>query len=104
MANHISIHAPVKGATKSNKGDIFRNSHFNPRPREGSDHVLRVIFEKVIISIHAPVKGATALISLIILSRSISIHAPVKGATGIYVRVEEWDDILIHAPVKGATF
>ena len=58
----ISIHAPVKGATKYFGIVVDRPPHFNPRTREGCDlsppllslHLLQ-------ISIHAPVKGATYL-------------------------------------------
>ena len=55
----ISIHAPVKGATKYDCGD-------------GREHN---------ISIHAPVKGATAVTVQVPAAVGISIHAPVKGAT-----------------------
>ena len=61
-SNVISIHAPVKGATRI---------------------VLRAFMLKEIISIHAPVKGATRALGRNGLhGQSISIHAPVKGATG----------------------
>ena len=57
--NAISIHAPVKGATKDG-----------------------VTYELVrTISIHAPVKGATLKNSVDLYDFNISIHAPVKGAT-----------------------
>ena len=56
---HISIHAPVKGATV----------------RASQSAVLSFI------SIHAPVKGATADPTTIATTAAISIHAPVKGAT-----------------------
>ena len=56
----ISIHAPVKGATR----------------------VLRVSGQSNLISIHAPVKGATPFPWFGgDDTRAISIHAPVKGAT-----------------------
>ncbi len=57
----VSIHAPVKGATRLLLAGIGSFRSFNPRPREGGD-ILRpriIMFAKV--SIHAPVKGATAL-------------------------------------------
>ena len=57
--HHISIHAPVKGATDS-----------RPAARAGPD-----------ISIHAPVKGATVWDRIEADVPPISIHAPVKGAT-----------------------
>ena len=55
----ISIHAPVKGATKKDKQN----------------------FVQEVISIHAPVKGATAASRACLTIPKISIHAPVKGAT-----------------------
>ena len=33
----ISIHAPVKGATRLLRGPVRADRHFNPRSREGSD-------------------------------------------------------------------
>jgi len=55
----VSIHAPVKGATKV------------------------VIVQKQVsrVSIHAPVKGATVLKEDGVKLLIVSIHAPVKGAT-----------------------
>ena len=38
----ISIHAPVKGATGPLCGTSVRRYHFNPRSREGSDSLLMV--------------------------------------------------------------
>ena len=55
----ISIHAPVKGATR----------------RSLREH------DGVHISIHAPVKGATTGPQGPAGKDGISIHAPVKGAT-----------------------
>ena len=56
---HISIHAPVKGATRGFQDvNIFWG-----------------------ISIHAPVKGATTEETKTDQPAEISIHAPVKGAT-----------------------
>ena len=61
--SEISIHAPVKGATRIILSD-------------GSTAG---------ISIHAPVKGATVSVYAACLDLWISIHAPVKGATGLHV-------------------
>ena len=58
-SKHISIHAPVKGATRRSK----TNGNYNA------------------ISIHAPVKGATCWLAALATTTTISIHAPVKGAT-----------------------
>ena len=78
----ISIHAPARGATISNKDLICKDCkfqstpprggrrlrirhvlavyHFNPRPREGGDHITWEQALKLYnISIHAPARGAT---------------------------------------------
>ena len=39
----ISIHAPVKGATRICSGVMPRAAYFNPRSREGSDMIWRVL-------------------------------------------------------------
>ena len=57
--SNISIHAPVKGATRNRHGQRQNET----------------------ISIHAPVKGATSHQHAQQIPRIISIHAPVKGAT-----------------------
>ncbi len=56
----ISIHAPVKGATVPGPRRRGRHGNFNPRTREGCDSGRsRAGFSALGISIHAPVKGAT---------------------------------------------
>ena len=55
----VSIHAPVKGATRQTTPNLLI----------------------VYVSIHAPVKGATKDVILILSKSTVSIHAPVKGAT-----------------------
>ena len=55
----VSIHAPVRGATKTSIG----------------------IFSGRRVSIHAPVRGATLSLNAYIVSLIVSIHAPVRGAT-----------------------
>ena len=122
----ISIHAPVKGATRGAPLTRRTRWHFNPRSREGSEKnafspkKIRVIstpapvrgapgtavvmlHARNAISIHAPVKGATRLPASGAVWSTISIHAPVKGATGCGVRITQNGVISIHAPVKGAT-
>ena len=57
----VSIHAPVKGATRRPVGARGAPAGFNPRPREGGDMRLTSSFCRSIdVSIHAPVKGATS--------------------------------------------
>ncbi len=77
----ISIHAPVKGATRHAGRRCCRTGYFNPRSREGSDGYMTGITQNVGISIHAPVKGATETVAAGSPALVISIHAPVKGAT-----------------------
>ena len=124
----ISIHAPVKGATRQFR-IIFiqRFRHFNPRTREGCDMISAAPeVAKVNISIHAPVKGATIrcrgrgprqnyfnprpregcdvdILAPLAWYSAIPIHAPVKGATCTSLWRHRPDLISIHAPVKGAT-
>jgi len=59
METEISIHAPVKGATRTRAAISFNSSDFNPRTREGCDCCGVVFNDFPEISIHAPVKGAT---------------------------------------------
>ena len=100
----ISIHAPVKGATRGAPLTRRTRWHFNPRSREGSDKNALYPPKIMVISIHAPVKGATCTAVVMLHARNaISIHAPVKGATGCGVRITQNGVISIHAPVKGAT-
>ena len=56
----VSIHAPVKGATRTARRRQRPRRRFNPRPREGGDSVGQPGARAGEVSIHAPVKGATA--------------------------------------------
>ena len=78
----ISIHAPVKGATK---------------------HIKRLL-EECAISIHAPVKGATSKIKTInrLITR-FQFTLPWRERLAVYSFVSSLAYISIHAPVKGAT-
>ena len=56
----VSIHAPVKGATSSVSIGSISILCFNPRSREGSDLMAVIgVVDITQVSIHAPVKGAT---------------------------------------------
>ena len=80
----ISIHAPVKGATTGLCKEAISWQNFNPRTREGCDTVFhRPSGRNGWISIHAPVKGATHVADDLYSTIAISIHAPVKGATRV---------------------
>ena len=101
----VSIHAPVKGATRYCPAISANFRCFNPRTRKGCDVSIRSIFALCnSVSIHAPVKGATEFLIFLITPTQVSIHAPVKGATphSFVFRAFFWR-VSIHAPVKGAT-
>ena len=79
---HISIHAPTRGAT------CFAYCIIHSR----------------YISIHAPTRGATRNTTPAKKPIAISIHAPTRGATGVYEHENKYPiKISIHAPTRGAT-
>ena len=58
--NEISIHAPMKGATRITLAVKNEAKHFNPRTHEGCDRRGKgAARQRSEISIHAPMKGAT---------------------------------------------
>ena len=79
--------------------------HFNPRSREGSDG-------RCVVDVHAAIRFQSTL------PRGerqdlgpgtgadggISIHAPARGATLMWGTVRRYLQISIHAPARGATF
>ena len=61
LCDSVSIHAPVRGATRRDNQAPTHAVCFNPRPREGGDDfVVRLRRSFRGVSIHAPVRGATA--------------------------------------------
>ena len=58
-AEKVSIHAPVKGATKVG-ARVFNADGFNSRTRKGCDYFIKSVVNTRSVSIHAPVKGATS--------------------------------------------
>ena len=78
----ISIHAPVKGATRAEVAMIFYRLLFQSTlPRRERRDNLSPNGEMINISIHAPAKGATRQVCTLRHQFDISIHAPAKGAT-----------------------
>ena len=57
--NHISIHAPPRGATQSARRSCPACKHFNSRPSARGDRFHRPEEHHLSISIHAPPRGAT---------------------------------------------
>ena len=102
---HVSIHAPTKGATlmsrpsfcslgfqstlprrerqRINRGISARIHRFNPRSHEGSDPARRRIRSRMRGFNPRSHEGSDALcLALVIRRFYVSIHAPTKGATG----------------------
>ena len=77
----VSIHAPVRGATR----------------------ILARLCLRVVVSIHAPVRGATSPNGNTEIYMAVSIHAPVRGATMEFSVTIASHTVSIHAPVRGAT-
>jgi len=78
----VSIHAPVKGATKHGSSQTPTPRSFDPRARERRDEIPEDGAHPIVkVSIHAPVKGATSWHVPCFSAQLVSIHAPVKGAT-----------------------
>ena len=122
---HISIHAPARGATYAVNSNRHTAIDFYPRTRKGCDcdcassnakamisihaparGATQVSAEKLrffLISIHAPARGATVAIGLVSRKQFISIHAPARGATNRTQILQQYLDISIHAPARGAT-
>ena len=111
----VSIHAPVKGATRFVRHCIGGRGVSIHAPVKGAGRG---------VSIHAPVKGATYSEPSLGVNNSfnsrtrkgcddksfdispfkdVSIHAPVKGATKLQPVILRVNMVSIHAPVKGAT-
>ena len=55
----VSIHAPTRGATLSDRGMRRFHACFNPRPYERGDETNLQIARETNVSIHAPTRGAT---------------------------------------------
>ena len=121
----VSIHAPVKGATRwyltlitgiagfnsrTRKGcDAKKHSGaggksgFNSRTRKGCDDSSTAIFAVGTVSIHAPVKGATLCRGCLGHGINRFNSRTRKGCDRTYKYALYNTEVSIHAPVKGAT-
>src|SRR5690606_16351178 len=81
LAGQVSIHAPLRGATRN---------HLDRHPQ-------------VDVSIHAPLRGATQGGDPVRPVPAVSIHAPLRGATALAGVVAHIGLVSIHAPLRGAT-
>ena len=85
LANYnISIHAPAKGATGTERLKELMDYHFNPRSREGSDQILRIQGLKLPFQSTLPRRERHLYLIHKIHGLIISIHAPAKGATVLH--------------------
>ena len=101
--NHISIHAPPRGATGFHSlvdTLVGISIHAPPRGATGFALLLSGFYT---ISIHAPPRGATRVAVFQRAARIISIHAPPRGATTLHHHCATFNHISIHAPPRGAT-
>ena len=81
-AVRILIHAPARGATRSQCR----------------------IDGVSIVSIHAPARGATQDRDDLLAAMDVSIHAPARGATRKREFSGVHETVSIHAPARGATY
>ena len=78
----ISIHAPVKGATRASGPLWWRPAYFNPRSREGSDPRRGIGRHDAFNFNPRSREGSDRRMAIKNNKhKGISIHAPVKGAT-----------------------
>ena len=99
----ISIHAPVKGATKVLDNDERRKYHFNPRSREGSDPPTKG-GEIAYDDFNPRSREGSDSRTLIVFASEINFNPRSReGSDCNFVSITSVCTISIHAPVKGAT-
>ena len=79
----ISIHAPARGATMGSTSVRLRIFNFNPRSREGSDVMIRVLFFLLWYFNPRSREGSDVEVNRKRRKENISIHAPARGATEV---------------------
>ena len=111
---NISIHAPAKGATITHACHLLERIYFNPRSREGSDSIYKVlqffhsnfnprsregsdnskhpaIHQNKIFQSTLPRRERPDTLEAVFRPVYISIHAPAKGATMIIRYSFRWE-------------
>ena len=79
----VSIHAPVRGATRRPFLPRGLTPGFNPRPRAGGDSDIRALWpEARKFQSTPPCGGRPDAVNTASSYMTVSIHAPVRGATG----------------------
>ena len=100
---HISIHAPMKGATEHDISVTSVPLISIRTPTKGA--TIKSPNSKLffIISIHAPAKGATPFLQCHNLIKTFQSTLPRRERQDMAFRMLGLDVISIHAPAKGAT-
>ena len=83
----ISIHAPARGATTLLGFSTTLQKFQSTLPRGERRISCRIFGFYYFISIHAPARGATPFGRIFRLFAAISIHAPARGATSILSKI-----------------
>ena len=78
----VSIHVPARGTTRMDATYSSASTCFNPRSREGNDHV----------------GSASSLITY-----NVSIHVPARGTTKHFRKAMHIWGVSIHVPARGTT-
>ncbi len=100
----VSIHAPVRGATRAAFG-IRHNYHsFNPRARAGRDLSSRAIkWMKKLFQSTRPCGARRKLEAVVAMLQEFQSTRPCGARRGELVRDIATIQVSIHAPVRGAT-
>ena len=100
----ISIHAPAKGATNSEKTDKNLPWNFNPRSREGSDEFDSVYeFFKKAFQSTLPRRERPVSKKRIQIKAKFQSTLPRRERRAPRLTIPNQPQISIHAPAKGAT-
>ena len=103
----VSIHAPVRGATRSQGRGRADGRGFNPRARAGRDTITvhPMSADKMFQSTRPCGARQAGGEELQRSTDQVSIHAPARGATsGGFTSNAMMVQVSIHAPARGATF
>ena len=102
---HVSIHAPARGATLQLLRHAGQSGCFNPRARTGRDRWWSSSNLPLPAFQSTRPHGARPLgFSLVTIVGMVSIHAPARGATLAGCDFATFaEHVSIHAPARGAT-
>ncbi len=97
----VSIHAPARGATVTQKSLKALERFQSTPPRGGRPPSVGQPAYFSAVSIHAPARGATLSGGRAAKAYCVSIHAPARGATSTTVRRVEEDEGFNPRPREG---